>query len=110
MNETKVNTKNPAASRAGAKKIVVDTTEYDGSFAMTYGRVCIARGESTDHLAMRAGQLSSLLMLIHGEGLDHFQTLVDNDQQNILWLAHQLSTEIEEMVGICRFSGKGAQA
>jgi hypothetical protein len=100
MNETKVNTKNPAASRAGAKKVVADATEYVGSFETVYGRTYINRGASTDHLAMRARQLSSLLLMIHGAGLDQFQRLGDKSQDSILWLAHQLSSEIEDTIDI----------
>ena len=99
-NETKVNTNNQESSPVDEKNVVPDATKYVGSYSIVYGRTYIEHGGAADHLAMRARQLSSLLMLIHGEGLAHFQRLSDNNQDGLLWLAHQLSTEIEDMVEI----------
>lgn len=51
-----------------------------------------------DHAAMRADQLSAMLLMIHTGGLDHFSSLNDNAQQSFLWLAFQLSTELVDML------------
>ena len=109
-NETKVNTKNPQSSRLDENNVVPDATSFVGSFATTYGRTYINRGEAEEHLGMRAKQLSSLLLAIHGEGLPHFQRLPDFDQDSILWLARQLSVEIEAMVDIHRADILGGHA
>lgn len=53
-----------------------------------------------DHAAMRADQLSAMLLLIHGAGLDHFANLDASSQQSYLWLAFQLS---DELVGMLPF-------
>lgn len=51
-----------------------------------------------DHAAMRADQLSAMLLLIHGDGLKYFENMNEDSQQSYLWLAHQLSTELREML------------
>jgi hypothetical protein len=51
-----------------------------------------------DHAAMRADQLSSMLLLIHGEGLEHFSSLNDDSRQSFLWLAYQVAAEIGEIL------------
>lgn len=109
-NETKVNTNKPRSSRLDEKNVVSDTTNFVGSFETTYGRTYINRGEAEDQLGMRAKQLSSLLLAIQGEGLSHFQRIPDNDQDSILWLARQLSLEIEAMVDIHRADLLGGKA
>lgn len=51
-----------------------------------------------DHAGMRADQLSAMLLLIHGEGMEYFSNMNDNSRQSYLWLAFQLSSEIVEML------------
>lgn len=109
-NETKVNTKNPAASRVGSKKVVPDATLYCGSIEGPYGDTYINCGATTDHLQMRAGQLSSLLLLIHGDGLAEFQNLSDQSQDSLLWLAYQLSSEIQDVIKISDSDVVGGRA
>ena len=53
-----------------------------------------------DHAAMRADQLSSMLLLIHGDGQENFSSMNENSRQSFLWLAFQLSAEIAEMLPI----------
>lgn len=96
-NETKVNTNNPHSSPSGEKNIEVNTTKYVGSFAVPYGRTFIERSGADDHLAMRAGQLSSLLVLMIGENpTPELARFSDKTQHSLLWLAQQLSHEIQE--------------
>lgn len=109
-NEAKVNTNNPRSSRLDGKKVVPDATEYVGSLDTPYGRIYLGPHRAQDHAAMRSGQLASLLLLIHGDGLQYFQNLEDNSQQNILWLAYQLAAETEESIELIAAEKRGSLA
>lgn len=96
-NETKVNTNNPHSSPSDEKNVAVNTTEYTGSFSVQYGSLSIERGSVDDFLAMRATQLSSLLGLMLGEHpTPELARFSDKTQNSLLWLAQQLSHEIED--------------
>ncbi|OZI43187.1 hypothetical protein [Bordetella genomosp. 4] len=45
-----------------------------------------------------AAQLSSLLMLLHGNGQESFNALSERDRDNILWLASDLACKIDVAV------------
>jgi hypothetical protein len=53
-----------------------------------------------DHADMRAGQLSSLLMLMRVDDAQGFRCLGDHVQLNLMWLASQLANELEAMLPI----------
>lgn len=96
-NETKVNTNNPDSSPSGEKNVEVKATEYVGSFAVPYGRTFIERRGADDHLAMRAAQLTGLLALMIGEhATPELARFSDKTQHSLLWLAQQMSNEIQE--------------
>jgi len=42
-----------------------------------------------------AAQLSSLLVLLYGNGCKTFNSLFERDRDNILWLASDLATRID---------------
>ena len=54
----------------------------------------------SDHACMRSKQLSSLLLLMSGEGVEHFSCLNIKAQDSLLWLARQLAVETEAMFDI----------
>jgi len=99
MHETKVNTNHydPTASKG---KNTSFPQEFIGSIATPHGVQYVDRGAALDHAYMRSRQLSSLLMLMSGEGLPYFRLLNDNTQDSLLWLARQLATETEAMFDI----------
>ena len=49
-------------------------------------------------LESRAAQLSSLLLLLYGNGSEAFNALHQSDRDNILWLASDLASEINDLV------------
>ncbi|ARP85777.1 hypothetical protein CAL13_05815 [Bordetella genomosp. 9] len=55
-------------------------------------------------LENRTAQLSSLLMLIHGQGCSAFNGLPEVQRDHVLWLASDLAEEIRLMV-----NGEGAE-
>jgi hypothetical protein len=112
MNETKVNTNIGDVSSPGSKKAVMAKDEarakalahFEASAAvsMTNGVFLIDPefGAAQDHANMRAGQLSSLLMLMRGDDAQGFRRLADRAQQDLMWLASQLADEVEAMLPI----------
>lgn len=99
MNETKVNTNNCDVTSPGSKNLVLPP-EYVGRVETPHGAQYINRGDALDHAYMRSKQLSSLLLLMSGEGLDYFSRLNENARDSLLWLARQLATETEAMFDI----------
>lgn len=72
-------------------------TQQDVSLDAPYGKFQVGSGlHLVDHVSMRAGQLSAMLDLIHGEGHEYFTNLDEKSRQSYLWLAHQLSQELQE--------------
>lgn len=51
--------------------------------------------DARDQLCMRAAQLSALMHVLVGQGQEHFQSLSDEIQGNILWLVSSLADEID---------------
>ena len=49
-------------------------------------------------LESRSAQLSSLLVLLYGNGSESFNALHQSDRDNILWLASDLACEINDMI------------
>ncbi len=49
-------------------------------------------------LENRATQLASLLRHLYGDSSDSFNALRETDRDNILWLAGDLASEIDELV------------
>lgn len=99
MNETKVNTKIGDVASPEEKNPALPP-EYVGRIATPHGAQYVDRGAALDHAYMRSNQLSSLLLLMSGEGLTYFRLLNDNAQDSLLWLARQLATETEAMFDI----------
>lgn len=85
------NENNSKANQSNAQQKVV--------LGAPYGKLHIGpKLDLEEHAAMRADQLSAMLMLIHGAGLDHFASIEENSQQSYLWLAFQLSAELVEIL------------
>lgn len=99
MHNTKVNTNIGDVASPDAKKAVLPL-EYVGRIETPHGAQYVDRGAALDHAYMRSKQLSSLLLLMSGEGLNYFSRLNDNSRDSLLWLARQLSTETEAMFDI----------
>ena len=108
MNETKVNTKIGDVASTVAKKMALPP-EYVGCIDTPFGVQYIARNCALDHAYMRSRQLSSLLLLMNGEGLENFRLLNEGAQDSLLWLAHQLSKEAEAMFDMVLADKAGGQ-
>lgn len=108
-NETQVNTALGDLPSQDAKKVTIPP-EYVGRVITPFGNQYIERGCALDHARMRSGQLSSLLALIGGDGVDHFRSIDSKAQESILWLARQLATETEAMVDIVAADLSGGAA
>ena len=108
-NETKVNTNIGDVASPEAKKITLPP-EYVGRVTTPFGKQYVERGCALDHARMRSAQLSSLLLLIGGEGLDNFKIINADAQENILWLAYQLAKETEAMFDLVAADQKGGAA
>lgn len=106
--KSKVNTNIGDVASPEAKKVTLPP-EYVGRVTTPFGNQYIERGCALDHARMRGGQLSSLLLLIGGEGLENFLSINAQAQENILWLARQLATETEAMLEIVASDAKGGQ-
>jgi hypothetical protein len=108
-NETKVNTNIGDVASPESKKIT-RPPEYVGRVMTPFGNQYVERGSALDHAIMRSGQLSSLLLLIGGNGIDHFRDIDPKAQESLLWLARQLATETEAMfeVVVADLSGGAA--
>jgi hypothetical protein len=64
------------------------------------GTFLVEAGCARDHADMRAGQLSSLLMLMRVDDARGFRMLGDGVQANVMWLASQLADELKGMLPI----------
>jgi hypothetical protein len=108
-NETQVNTNLGDLPLAEAKKATIPP-EYVGRVNTPFGHQYIERGCALDHARMRSGQLSSLLLLMGGEGADNFRDVNATACESILWLARQLATETEAMFDLVAADQKGGAA
>jgi hypothetical protein len=99
MHETKVNTLHYGPTTSKEKNMPFPA-EFVGRIETPYGIQYVSRGAATDHAYMRSQQLTSLLMLIQGDGRGDFLNLGAGTQESLLWLAVQLAGEMEEMVHI----------
>jgi len=106
-NETKVNTSNGDVSSPPSKNVL--PPQYVGWIETPHGAQYVDRGAALDHAYMRSKQLSSLLLLMSGEGLDYFSRLNNNARDSLLWLARQLATETEAMFDIVVSDMEGSQ-
>jgi len=108
-NETQVNTTIGDLPSVEAKKVDIPS-EYVGRVITPFGHQYIERGCALDHARMCSGQLSSLLLLIGGEGLGNFISINAEAQEHILWLARQLATETKAMFDIVVADQQGGAA
>lgn len=108
MNETKVNTKIGDVASPESKKAML-TLNCVGGIKTPFGLQYVERGSALDHAYMRSKQLSSLLQLMNGDGLEYFRLLNQGAQDSLLWLAHQLSKETEAMFDIVLVDEAGGQ-
>lgn len=112
MHGTKVNTnhcgatpsesKNAAMTQEDAHAKALAHFRASASVNLTNG-VFLINAEfaaAQDHAAMRAGQLSSLLLLMRLDGAQNFRSISDDRQLNLMWLASQLAGELEAMLPI----------
>lgn len=96
MNKTQ-NSKDIKKNQGDAK----DSGEFTTKIVLgaPYGQLHIGpKLDLEDHAGMRANQLSAMLLLIHGKGHEYFSNMNENSRQSYLWLAFQLSAEIEEIL------------
>jgi hypothetical protein len=70
------------------------------SIQLTNGAFLVEEGAAFDHAHMRAGHLSSLLMLLRVNDAHSFRLLGDGVQLNLIWLASQLADELQAMLPI----------
>lgn len=54
-------------------------------------------GDVRDQLSARLAQLSAMLMMIHGNGFDNFESWSDHVKQNYLWGCSMLAEECKEL-------------
>ena len=108
MNETKVNTSIGDVSSPAAKNMALPP-EYVGRIDTPFGVQYIAHKGALDHAYMRSKQLSSLLLIMSGEGLERFRLLNEGAQDSLLWMARQLAVETEAMFDIVRADEVGGQ-
>lgn len=108
-NETQVNTNLGDLPLAEAKKAAIPP-EYVGRVNTPFGNQYVSRGCALDHAHMRSSQLSSMLLLIGGDGLENFLGINTEAQEHILWLARQLATETQAMFDIVAADLKGGAA
>ena len=108
-NEMQVNTTIGDLPSVEAKKVDI-RSEYVGRVITPFGHQYVERGCALDHARMRSGQLSSLLALIGGDGVDHFRNIAPKAQESILWLARQMATETEAMFDLVAADLKGGAA
>lgn len=69
--------------------------EFIGRIETTHGVQYVNRRDALDHAYMRSKQLSSLLHVISGEGLEYFSCLHESARDSLMWLAKQLADETE---------------
>lgn len=108
MHGTKVNTNiggvsSPEAKKAGmAKEEALAHFEASAAVNLTNGVFLVDAfpGSAQDHADMRAGQLSSLLLLMRVDDAKGFRCLGDHVQLNLMWLASQMADELQAMLPI----------
>ena len=108
MHGTKVNTNiggvsSPEEKKAGmAKEEALAHFEASAAVSLKNGVFLIDAepGTPQDHADMRAGQLSSLLMLMRVDDARGFRCLGDHVQLNLMWLASQMADELRAMLPI----------
>jgi hypothetical protein len=108
-NEMQVNTNIGGLPSPESKKVIIPS-EYIGWVMTPFGNQYIERGCALDHARMRSSQLSSLLAIIGGDGVDHFRAIDPKAQESILWLARQLATETEAMFDLVAADLEGGAA
>jgi len=74
--------------------------EAVASVNLTNGKFLVETGAARDHADMRAGHLSSLLMLMRVNDAQGFRGLGERVQLNLMWLASQLADELRDMLPI----------
>lgn len=68
------------------------------SITAQYGELSIKHGSAADHAAMIGAQLSSLLLLMHGEDSESFRACNPEAQTNLLWLVSNLASELSAAI------------
>lgn len=74
--------------------------DFIGQIETPYGVQLISRRRAQDHMEMRNAQLTSLLELLQGDGLNGFRSITNTAQESLLWMALQMSEEIGQMMNI----------
>jgi hypothetical protein len=70
------------------------------SVKLTNGTFLVGDGSAVDHADMRAGQLSSLLLLMRLDEARNFRNISEDRQLSLMWLASQLADELKAMLPI----------
>ena len=105
-NKTKVNTNYSAVATTEAKNNIF-ARKHIGVVEIPYGAQLINAGDAADHATMRGRQLSSLLLLMQGEGSTRFNNLGPKTQDSLLWLAIQLADEMLDLVEVVAADAQG---
>lgn len=108
-NETQVITNIGDLPSQETKKVTIPP-EYVGRVITPFGHQYIERGCAREHARMRSEQLSSLLLLMGGEGADTFRDVSAAAYESLLWLARQLATETEAMFDLVAADLEGGAA
>lgn len=77
---------------------------------MPNGTFLVEDGAAYDQAHMRAGQLSSLLMLMRADEASGFRLLGNSMQISLMGLASQLAEEVEAMLPLAAKEQHGRQA
>ncbi len=56
-----------------------------------------APGDIADHLTAKLGQLSAMLHLVFGEGLESFENMSDSIKNSYLWSCAMIADECKEL-------------
>lgn len=68
------------------------------SVLLSNGTLLLEEGAAYDQAHMRAGQLSSLLMLMRVDDASGFRNISDAQQLSLMWLASQLADELQAVL------------
>ncbi len=71
--------------------------KFTGALAIYQAKPDAATEDITDHLNAKLGQLSAMLHLIFGEGLERFTSMNDAIQDNYLWSCAMIADECKEL-------------
>jgi hypothetical protein len=107
MHEANVNTGTGKKQRGG--ELIAPAPEYIGSYEAAPGVVVsIKKGDAFIYADNKAAQLAALLNLTYGGGGEAFRNMSIQLQDNVLWLAADMATELVDLLRVaCDDAAKG---